>query len=138
MRGWRCGGRSFRQPILKSSITVDMILKFRIDRRITDVRRGRKRVPICKGGVEVERGPAFSGIRPLQVFIPFFFSFARPTDLPSQDTGRWETKHFIGMACKKYCYKLSRLSYNKIQNMQIHHQHSLFAQEHSPTKSTRS
>jgi len=31
-----------------------MILKFLIDRRITGVRRGRKRVPICKGGVEVE------------------------------------------------------------------------------------
>ena len=26
-----------------------------IDRRITDVRRGRKRVPICKGGVVLER-----------------------------------------------------------------------------------
>ena len=31
-----------------------MILKFRIDRRVTGVRRGKKRVPICKGGVEVE------------------------------------------------------------------------------------
>ena len=31
---------------------------------------------------------------PLQVFILFF---ARPTDPPSQETGRWETKYFIGM-----------------------------------------
>ena len=31
-----------------------MILKFRTDRRITGVWRGRKRVPICRGGVEVE------------------------------------------------------------------------------------
>ena len=45
---------NFSQPILKSSNTWEMILKFRTDRRITGVRRGRKRVPICKGGVEVE------------------------------------------------------------------------------------
>ena len=46
--------RNFSQPILKSSNTWEMILKFRTDRRITGVRRGRKRVTICKGGVEVE------------------------------------------------------------------------------------
>ena len=34
--------------------------------------------------------------RTLHVFIPFFF--ARPTDPPSREGGRWETKHFIGMA----------------------------------------
>ena len=28
----------------------------------------------------------------------FFFFFARPTDPPSREGGRWETKHFIGMA----------------------------------------
>ena len=31
------------------------------------------------------------------MFILFFF-FARPTDPPSREGGRWETKHFIGMA----------------------------------------
>ena len=46
--------RNFSQPILKSLNTWEMILKFRTDRRITGVRRGRKRVPICKVGVEVE------------------------------------------------------------------------------------
>ena len=35
---------------------------------------------------------------PLQVFI---FLFAQPTEPPSQETERWETKHFIGMAQKK-------------------------------------
>ena len=38
--------------------------------------------------------------RPLQVFIHFFFLFC-PSDPPSQETGRWETKHFIGMAYLK-------------------------------------
>ena len=35
--------------------------------------------------------------RPLQVFIHsfFFFFFARPTDPPSQVTGRWEKKQFL-------------------------------------------
>ena len=28
----------------------------------------------------------------------FLFFFARPTDPPSQEGGRWETKHFMGMA----------------------------------------
>ena len=46
--------RNFSQPILKSSNTWEMILKFRTDRHITGVRRGRKRVPICKGGFKVE------------------------------------------------------------------------------------
>ena len=32
----------------------DVIEVSKTDRRITGVRRGRKRVPICKGGVEVE------------------------------------------------------------------------------------
>ena len=33
------------------------------------------------------------------MFILFScFFLARPTDPPSQETGRWETKHFIGMA----------------------------------------
>ena len=36
-------------------------------------------------------------LRTLHVFI-FFFFFARPTDPPSREGGRWETKHFIGMA----------------------------------------
>ena len=35
--------------------------------------------------------------KPLQVNILFFF-FGRPTDPPSEETGRWETKHFIAMA----------------------------------------
>ena len=89
-REWRCGGRSFSQPILKSSITWDMILKFRIDRRITGVRRGRKRVPICKGGVEVERGAGLlRNQTPSSVHSLFFFFCPtdRPTDPPSQDTG---------------------------------------------------
>ena len=34
-------------------------------------------------------------LRTLHVFIPFF---ARPTDPPSREGGRWETKHFIKMA----------------------------------------
>ena len=75
-----------------------MILKFRIDRRITGVRRGRKRVPICKGGVEVEGGAGLLWNQTPSSVHSLFFSFARPTDPPSQDTGRWETKHFIGMA----------------------------------------
>ena len=29
------------------------------------------------------------------------FFFARPTDPPSREGGRWETKHFMGMALKK-------------------------------------
>ena len=33
-------------------------------------------------------------LRTLHEFIPFF---ARPTDPPSREGGRWETKHFIGM-----------------------------------------
>ena len=28
----------------------------------------------------------------------FLFFFARPTDPPSREGGRWETKHFMGMA----------------------------------------
>ena len=40
------------------------------------------------------------GPRPLQVFILFFF-LARPTDPPSRETGRWEKKHFIGVASVK-------------------------------------
>ena len=45
--------------------------------------------------------------RPCQVFILVFFLcffffcfffFARLTDPASQETGQWETKHFIGMA----------------------------------------
>ena len=28
----------------------------------------------------------------------FFFFFARPSDPPSREGGRWETKHFMGMA----------------------------------------
>ena len=28
----------------------------------------------------------------------FFFFFARPTDPPSREGGRWETEHFMGMA----------------------------------------
>ena len=28
----------------------------------------------------------------------FFFFFAGPTDPPLQEGGRWETKHFMGMA----------------------------------------
>ena len=34
-------------------------------------------------------------LRTLYVLIPFF---ARLTDPPSREGGRWETKHFIGMA----------------------------------------
>ena len=36
-------------------------------------------------------------LRTLQVFISFFL-FARLTDPPSREGGRWEMKHFIGMA----------------------------------------
>ncbi|XP_015760313.1 PREDICTED: UPF0545 protein C22orf39 homolog isoform X5 [Acropora digitifera] len=38
--------------------------------------------------------------RPLQVFILLFlfFFFFCPTVPPSQETGRWVNKHFIGMA----------------------------------------
>ena len=39
--------------------------------------------------------------RPCQVFILGFFCvffFARLTDPASQEMGRWEMKHFIGMA----------------------------------------
>jgi len=32
-------------------------------------------------------------LRPLEVFILFFFSW--PTDPPSQETGRWESKHLV-------------------------------------------
>ena len=31
----------------------------------------------------------------------FFLFFARPTDPPSREGGRWETKHFMGMALVK-------------------------------------
>ena len=31
-----------------------------------------------------------------------FFFFARPTDPPSREGGRWETKHFMGMASLIY------------------------------------
>ena len=31
-----------------------------------------------------------------------FFFFARPTDPPSREGGRWETKHFMGMALLEY------------------------------------
>ena len=37
-------------------------------------------------------------LRTLHVFIFVLFFFARPTDPPSREGGRWETKHFIGMA----------------------------------------
>ena len=40
--------------------------------------------------------PAFTGIH-----VHSFF-FARPTDPPSREGGRWETKHFIGMALGIY------------------------------------
>ena len=36
--------------------------------------------------------------RPRPSSVHSFFFFDRPTDPPSQETGRWETKHFIGMA----------------------------------------
>ena len=45
------------------------------------------RLPYLPARPSLEAGP-------LQVFILFF---ARPTDPPSQETGRWETKYFIGM-----------------------------------------
>ena len=58
-----------------------MILKFRIDRRLTGVRRGRKRVPICKGGVEVEEGAGLLWNQtPSSVHSLFFFLLPdRPT-----------------------------------------------------------
>ena len=40
--------------ISASQFSKVQILKFRIDRHITGVRRGIKRVPICKGVVDVE------------------------------------------------------------------------------------
>jgi len=40
--------------------------------------------------------PAFTGTQPLHVIILFFF--ARPTDPPSREGGRWEAKHFMGIA----------------------------------------
>ena len=35
-----------------------------------------------------------------ECFLPcvHFFFFARPTDPPSREEGRWEAKHFMGMA----------------------------------------
>ena len=41
--------------------------------------------------------PAFSGTQSTPSFVHSFF-LARPTDAASQETGRWETNHFIGMA----------------------------------------
>ena len=58
-----------------------MILKFRIDRRITGVRRGRKRVPICKGGVEVEGGAGLLWNQTPSSVHSLFFFFC-PTDRP--------------------------------------------------------
>ena len=40
-------------------------------------------------------------LRTLHVFIYLFIFFARPTDPPSREGGRWETKQFIGMALSK-------------------------------------
>ena len=34
----------------------------------------------------------------MQSCVHSIFFFARPTDPPSQEGGRWETKHFMGMA----------------------------------------
>ena len=34
----------------------------------------------------------------MQSCVHSLFFFARPTDPPSREGGRWETKHFMGMA----------------------------------------
>ena len=34
----------------------------------------------------------------MQSCVHSLFFFARPTDPPSREEGRWETKHFMGMA----------------------------------------
>ena len=38
----------------------------------------------------------------MRLFLFIYFFFARPTDPPSREGGRWETKHFIGMALLKF------------------------------------
>ena len=38
----------------------------------------------------------------MQSCVHSFFFFAQPTDPPSREGGRWETKHFIGMALLGY------------------------------------
>ena len=51
------------------------------------------------------------------MFILFFF--ARPTDSPLREGGRWETKHFMGMALPQL-----RISVNIYQKRASRYQHS--------------
>ena len=47
------------------------------------------------------------------------FFFARPTDSPSREGGRWETKHFMGMALPQL-----RISVNICQKRASRYQHT--------------
>ena len=57
-------------------------MKFPIDGRITGVRRDRRRVPICKGGVEVKRGGGLPWNQTPSSVHSLFFFFC-PTDRPT-------------------------------------------------------
>ena len=80
------GGVSASQ-FSKVQILGTCYLKFRIDRRKTGVRQGRKRVPICKGGVEVEGGG-----RPSLESDPFKCSFSFFFILPDRPTHHRKTQ----------------------------------------------
>ncbi len=57
-------------------------------------------------------------LRTPHVFI--FIFFARPTDPPSREGGRWETKHFIGMALLDYRVNYPPLCYLDVTNYTVH------------------
>ena len=65
---------------------------------------------------------------------PFFFFFARPTEPLPREGGRWETKHFIGIAKSKSSLELywefarKRLS-GELQQISWHHKMTIYSQQ---------
>ena len=49
-------------------------------------------------------------------FFFFFFLPDRPTDPPLREEGRWETKHFMGMALTGCPYKVDHAIFVKNTN----------------------
>ena len=63
--------------------------------------------------------PSLAQIRLLHVFIVFFFFFfARPTDPPSREGGRLETKHFMEMALSPaHCFLVGDRQFKKLNDI---------------------
>ena len=48
----------------------------------------------------------------MQSCVHSFFFFARPTDPPSREGGRWETKHFMGWPFRELMSQFSSSNHN--------------------------